>query len=173
MPGHPTQKLTGNTRYRTSWFGKLILQVEEDRWNTEILKDPTGPKTQWRDALEHDLLALSNAKRMREPPSGGSSGRKMHLPPRTAPDFPPGSYSWAHKVRDLKKSIWQNHAREPNLEEMLTLAATHIMLPDVIDEQRKSWARGMGPCEHGIFDFEECPECREKALKAYPPPPKK
>ena len=29
--------------------------------------------------------------------------------------------------------------------------------------QRESFARGMGPCEHGVYDFEDCPKCREKA----------
>lgn len=28
------------------------------------------------------------------------------------------------------------------------------------DAQRASWARGMGPCEHGVYDFETCPDCR-------------
>ena len=28
-------------------------------------------------------------------------------------------------------------------------------------EQRKSWARGMtARCEHGLVDFEQCPDCR-------------
>lgn len=31
----------------------------------------------------------------------------------------------------------------------------------MIEEQRKSWARGMGPCEHGEFDWETCPQCRD------------
>ena len=29
------------------------------------------------------------------------------------------------------------------------------------EAQRKSWIRGMTtPCEHGVLDFESCPECR-------------
>jgi hypothetical protein len=28
-------------------------------------------------------------------------------------------------------------------------------------EQRKSWVRGMtAGCEHGVLDFETCPDCR-------------
>jgi hypothetical protein len=25
--------------------------------------------------------------------------------------------------------------------------------------QRESFVRGMGPCEHGVYDFEDCPKC--------------
>lgn len=32
-------------------------------------------------------------------------------------------------------------------------------------EQAKSFERGMAPCEHGVFDWEYCPECRELADK--------
>ena len=27
--------------------------------------------------------------------------------------------------------------------------------------QRESWVRVMGPCEHGVYDFEDCLECRK------------
>jgi hypothetical protein len=26
--------------------------------------------------------------------------------------------------------------------------------------QRESWVRAMGPCEHGVYDFEDCEQCR-------------
>lgn len=29
--------------------------------------------------------------------------------------------------------------------------------------QRESLARGMAPCEHGVLDFETCPDCRRRA----------
>lgn len=30
--------------------------------------------------------------------------------------------------------------------------------------QRESWVRGMTtPCEHGVLDFEQCPDCRAQA----------
>lgn len=29
-----------------------------------------------------------------------------------------------------------------------------------IAAQRESWIRAMGPCEHGVYDFEECRQCR-------------
>jgi hypothetical protein len=28
--------------------------------------------------------------------------------------------------------------------------------------QRESFARAMAPCEHGVADFEDCPDCRSK-----------
>jgi len=31
----------------------------------------------------------------------------------------------------------------------------------MMEEQRKSWVRGMTTrCEHGWLDFEQCPDCR-------------
>ncbi len=29
-------------------------------------------------------------------------------------------------------------------------------------KQRESFIRGMGPCEHGVRDFETCPQCRAR-----------
>jgi len=51
-------RLTGRTRYRRGWFGRLILQVEE----TGCLFDPRGggsyspDYTRWRDAKVDDLI---------------------------------------------------------------------------------------------------------------------
>lgn len=37
---------------------------------------------------------------------------------------------------------------------------------EMINEQYQSWVRGMtARCEHGWLDFEQCPDCREKARK--------
>lgn len=35
------------------------------------------------------------------------------------------------------------------------------------EAQRESWVRAMGPCEHGDYDWETCPDC----LTKYAPPP--
>jgi hypothetical protein len=29
-----------------------------------------------------------------------------------------------------------------------------------LEAQRESWVRAMGPCEHGVHDFEDCEQCR-------------
>lgn len=42
---------TGNTRYRISWLGKVILQVEVYK-NWDIMTDC---KTLWRDATKKDV----------------------------------------------------------------------------------------------------------------------
>ena len=31
------------------------------------------------------------------------------------------------------------------------------------EAQRQSWLRGMAPCEHGVSDWETCPQCRAQA----------
>lgn len=33
---------------------------------------------------------------------------------------------------------------------------------DELQAQRESWVRGMAPCEHGVADWEECEQCRNK-----------
>lgn len=56
-----------------------------------------------------------------------------------------------------------------NIEEMLVEAKRRVdaMTPEqraaMEKAQRESFMRGMGPCEHGILDFEDCEECRAKA----------
>lgn len=35
-------------------------------------------------------------------------------------------------------------------------------LDEMFKKQRESFARAMMPCEHGVYDFEDCPECRGK-----------
>jgi dihydroorotase len=48
----------------------------------------------------------------------------------------------------------------PELTELLKRAASHKMIEAEIIEQRKSWVRGMTTgCEHGVLDFETCPQC--------------
>lgn len=34
---------------------------------------------------------------------------------------------------------------------------------EVDRKQRESWIRAFGPCDHGVLDFEECPQCRGDA----------
>ena len=51
-----SQRLTGKYRFRTNWFGKIILQVEYSITDY----DPTGSttRTNWRDAKVEDLTLL-------------------------------------------------------------------------------------------------------------------
>lgn len=37
----------------------------------------------------------------------------------------------------------------------------------MIEAQRQSWVRAMAPCEHGIRDWEDCPDCRRAALSQH------
>lgn len=53
------------------------------------------------------------------------------------------------------------------LEEALAAAKAHVdaMTPEeretMREAQRKSWVRAMTTgCEHGVLDFEQCPDCR-------------
>ena len=51
--------LTGNTRYRTNWRGKLILQVEEAYHSFAPYPEMDGMNfTHWRDARVEDLSSL-------------------------------------------------------------------------------------------------------------------
>lgn len=65
--------------------------------------------------------------------------------------------TWAERIQNLNKAL----GRRPTLAEMLEVATIHQMTPAEIDAQRRSWVRGMtARCEHGEFDFEQCPDCR-------------
>lgn len=55
----------------------------------------------------------------------------------------------------------------PALSELIrkSVEAFNAMTPEqqeaMLAEQRKSWVRGMtARCEHGMVDFEQCPDCR-------------
>lgn len=52
--------LTGRTRYRSNWRGKLILQVEYTRYYCHDLNGSgyydEGHTTHWRDAKAEDLI---------------------------------------------------------------------------------------------------------------------
>jgi hypothetical protein len=59
---------------------------------------------------------------------------------------------------------------EVKLSEALAEAVERVkrMTPDereaMMAEQGKSWVRGMAPCEHGVSDWEQCPDCRARRL---------
>lgn len=55
---------------------------------------------------------------------------------------------------------YEPHARAA-LKAALEAALQHQMTPTEIEAQRQSWVRGMtARCEHGVVDFEQCPQCR-------------
>ena len=56
------EKLTGNTRYRHSWLGKLILQVEcqIDTCDRTRIEPVFDTKFHWRDAKVTDMHCLLN-----------------------------------------------------------------------------------------------------------------
>ena len=55
----------------------------------------------------------------------------------------------------------------PELEKLLDDALRHVralspqQYEDMLRAQRESFVRAMGPCEHGVRDWEDCPRCRE------------
>lgn len=51
-----SQHLTGKYRFRTNWFGKLILQVEYSITDYDPIGSTT--RTNWRDAQVEDLTLL-------------------------------------------------------------------------------------------------------------------
>jgi hypothetical protein len=55
---------------------------------------------------------------------------------------------------------YEPHARAA-LKAAFEAALHHQMTPTEIEAQRQSWVRGMtARCEHGVVDFEQCPQCR-------------
>ena len=52
------RKLTGKTRHRSNWLGKLILQVEVE-WSDECpYSGPRNTGKVWRDASTQDIAEL-------------------------------------------------------------------------------------------------------------------
>jgi hypothetical protein len=45
--------------------------------------------------------------------------------------------TWVQRVEHLRKSL----GREPTLYELVDLARLHEMMPEEVQDQRKSWAR--------------------------------
>lgn len=43
-------------------------------------------------------------------------------------------------------------------------AMSPVELAAMHQAQRESFVRAMQPCEHGIVDFEQCPDCRKGRL---------
>ena len=52
--------------------------------------------------------------------------------------------------------------KRPDLDALLRKAAARGPMTEAeIAAQKASWVRGMtGGCEHGVVDFEQCPQCR-------------
>lgn len=69
--------LTGNTRFRRGWFGKMVLQVEVDPCSID---GPFG--NFWRDATLFDLQELGYKLETQVPPY-------RHPRPKTPPKAPP------------------------------------------------------------------------------------
>jgi len=57
-----------------------------------------------------------------------------------------------------------NIKTDPELVRLLELSTKKTMTPEEVQTQRESWVRGMcDPCEHGVVDYEQCPDCRDKS----------
>lgn len=54
--------LTGKTRYRTSWRGKLILQVQVNGFVFCNYGDQLEEQSWWKDATFEDLQSLKEYK---------------------------------------------------------------------------------------------------------------
>ena len=54
--------LTGNTRYRVGFFGRIIVQVEQRWWGMPPHSRVVGWNATWRDASPLDLADLEVPK---------------------------------------------------------------------------------------------------------------
>jgi len=59
--------------------------------------------------------------------------------------------------------------KNDELDELFTRAKAIVaaMSPEeyaaMVAAQRESFTRAMGPCEHGVYDWEDCMDCRKAA----------
>ena len=58
--------------------------------------------------------------------------------------------------------IFTGRKPNPELDKLMARIRNAPPMTDAeIQAQRESWVRGMTtPCEHGVVDFEQCPDCR-------------
>lgn len=74
--------LTGRTRYRVGWFGRLVLQVE--------LYDFQPLHLFWRDARCDDFNVMGDMFAKAPIPSPGQKPAHVRMPlPKTVPQAPP------------------------------------------------------------------------------------
>lgn len=72
----------------------------------------------------------------------------------------------AHEGRETVRITLSGSVMHPELDEMIAEAKRFVasLSPAereaMLREQAASLARGMAPCEHGVRDFEQCPQCR-------------
>ncbi|HHL4079919.1 MULTISPECIES: hypothetical protein [Burkholderia] len=70
--------LTGNTRYRLGWFGKVILEVSEWRRQAALSHPDTWPWIEvWRDATFRDVLDLAERNWALVPRPSKDAGRAV------------------------------------------------------------------------------------------------
>jgi len=96
--------LTGNTRFRMGWRGKLILQVEVDN---DSFDAPFG--CWWRDANLFDLQALGYKLETQMPPGRNP---RPEVPPAAPPPIPrskSGGYVPTGKVHKPRKQRKEQH----------------------------------------------------------------
>ena len=92
----------------------------------------------------------------------------LNLPPNAMVDGKP-----AHASKD-RYSICPTETKRADLAEKLCASKERVdaMTPAereaMLSEQAESWARSCAPCEHGIRDWETCPDCRAAALASAP-----
>jgi hypothetical protein len=63
MPPLDHLHMTGQARFRRSWSGRLILQVEEPVSGDRAM---AGPSVGWRDATEDDLRGLRRIRALKK-----------------------------------------------------------------------------------------------------------
>lgn len=111
--------LTGNTRFRMGWRGKLVLQVEVDH---DSFDAPFG--CWWRDANLFDLQELSYKLETQMPPHRHPNKLEMpavkpprddgrpRQPPPASPQIPrskSGGYVPTNEVRKPRKKRKEQH----------------------------------------------------------------
>lgn len=87
----PVSALTGRTRYRVGWFGRLVLQVEVDLSGSPwISRMDMGAYTKWRDARCADFNAMGDLFAKAPIPFPGQKPAHVRKPlPKTVPQAPP------------------------------------------------------------------------------------
>jgi hypothetical protein len=149
----PIETAPLNEEVFLGWFdmdGDWVSEVGEGSWGWRNEKanniSSHGYATHWM------LLPTPPALRSSGSAEVGSATESFVHVPGGMPAERKTEEALAHIIERAKEQI---------------AAMTPAEREKMLASQRESFARGMStPCEHGILDFEQCPECRAVASKS-------
>lgn len=96
-------------------------------------------------------------------------GVTLYHPKTGEEDYRSVQVPWT-TIKEIMAAI-RSRTKERDLQSLIDASKARVaaMAPEeraaMYQAQRESFARAMAPCEHGVSDWEECPQCRSRTSK--------